>query len=724
MSFKVIITDSIRSGTSASLVIESLQAYESEPDYLTEQDIPSIAKVRLILSEGSTGLFMARDFSNAEPAANDIDLNGNSLLNIQAIKDLDDVIAIRISTSSRHFNGIDNNTVLSITTVGAGPAVINSGGWAGSLQMSALTANRSIPFQDINYTGVADLADVNNRFKVDFSNGPALGPLDMGNQPIYNVLEMSRTDATYENSLQTIDSNKLIGYANRTDGSKSASWTVEATNGSVIFTAQVGSTGYSMGLNTDDGFKLQAGTNVAAFKTTLLSDFRNFEYPDEDGTIAIQSDLDAYLPLAGLASMTGKFNLSADATTALEPITYQQFTTALEGYVLFQGGYDASINLYPTNLNVTRPVALGAVKAAYAWYVTVAGTLGGVAVAVGDEIVALIDSPGQTAANWLLISHEIGYTPIPNAVNSGNILVGNASNIAASVTPTLNATGGTFALSNTGVFTFQNSSASLRGLLTSADWNTFNNKQATLTLGNLTETTSSILAISGGTGAIVGSGLTIQVKKATTSQDGYLSATDWTTFNSKLTATLSSAKVNVGNATNVATPVNLSLNASTGAFSFDNTGQLTFPDATAATRGFASAQLVADEVFTVKKSISSAQILTSFTTPITFGIPSPGVGKYAVPLALSVRSKNGTTIYATNLTLNVRQVGGNVNLFTLSNILNYTGTHIAQFPLVAGSQNGNAIIENADFQVLALTNNPTAGDGDLDLIIHYKLSTL
>ena len=58
-------------------------------------------------------------------------------------------------------------------------------------------------------------------------------------------------------------------------------------------------------------------------------------------------------------------------------------------------------------------------------------------------------------------------------------------------------------------------------------------KQDALTLGNLTEATSSVLTITGGTSAIIGSGLTIQVKQASSTQDGYLSASDWLTFNSK-----------------------------------------------------------------------------------------------------------------------------------------------------------------------------------------------
>ncbi len=54
--------------------------------------------------------------------------------------------------------------------------------------------------------------------------------------------------------------------------------------------------------------------------------------------------------------------------------------------------------------------------------------------------------------------------------------------------------------------------------------------------GNLTEATSSVLTIIGGTSAIIGSGLTIQVKQSNTSTSGYLSSTDWNTFNNKVSS--------------------------------------------------------------------------------------------------------------------------------------------------------------------------------------------
>lgn len=57
-----------------------------------------------------------------------------------------------------------------------------------------------------------------------------------------------------------------------------------------------------------------------------------------------------------------------------------------------------------------------------------------------------------------------------------------------------------------------------------------------LTKGNITENGSSVLTITGGTNAVVGGGVTIQVKTANGSQAGVLSAADWSTFNGKLGA--------------------------------------------------------------------------------------------------------------------------------------------------------------------------------------------
>lgn len=83
-----------------------------------------------------------------------------------------------------------------------------------------------------------------------------------------------------------------------------------------------------------------------------------------------------------------------------------------------------------------------------------------------------------------------------------------------------------------------------------------NGKEPTLTKGDLTESTSSVLTITGGASSIIGSGVTIHVKQASGAQDGYLSNADWNIFNSKLGTSLLSGYVIIGNASNVATPFN------------------------------------------------------------------------------------------------------------------------------------------------------------------------
>lgn len=96
---------------------------------------------------------------------------------------------------------------------------------------------------------------------------------------------------------------------------------------------------------------------------------------------------------------------------------------------------------------------------------------------------------------------------------------------------------GTNPITSSGTITIAAGSGSTNGYITNTDWNTFNNKQDALTFGDLTETGSSILTLTGNTGAIIGSGATIQVSQADTSTSGYLSSTDWNTFNDKIEGT-------------------------------------------------------------------------------------------------------------------------------------------------------------------------------------------
>ena len=77
--------------------------------------------------------------------------------------------------------------------------------------------------------------------------------------------------------------------------------------------------------------------------------------------------------------------------------------------------------------------------------------------------------------------------------------------------------------------------ASVRALISGNGSVSYNNTTGVISLsgGNLTEATSSVLTITGGTGAVIGAGTSIQVKQASSTVSGFLSSTDWGTFNSK-----------------------------------------------------------------------------------------------------------------------------------------------------------------------------------------------
>ena len=92
--------------------------------------------------------------------------------------------------------------------------------------------------------------------------------------------------------------------------------------------------------------------------------------------------------------------------------------------------------------------------------------------------------------------------------------------------------------------------------------------------GNLSWTTPAVTSAVSVTAPITNSGTgaapNISITQATTSTNGYLSSTDWNTFNSKQTATLADGKILIGNSSNVATAVSV-----TGDVAITNAGATT-----------------------------------------------------------------------------------------------------------------------------------------------------
>lgn len=140
-----------------------------------------------------------------------------------------------------------------------------------------------------------------------------------------------------------------------------------------------------------------------------------------------------------------------------------------------------------------------------------------------------------------------------------NLTVGNGAGSVKGTGTTLTLTGASLVESTSSVLTIGNgancligtgttltvkqASTSQSGYLSATDWNTFNGKQALLTIGNLTDVGTDGIVVTNGSGAVIGSGTSIAQHVADTTHNGYLSSADWNTFNGKGSGTVTSISV-------------------------------------------------------------------------------------------------------------------------------------------------------------------------------------
>lgn len=133
--------------------------------------------------------------------------------------------------------------------------------------------------------------------------------------------------------------------------------------------------------------------------------------------------------------------------------------------------------------------ALATYNIGWAFKCIEAGTIKGKVCEIADLIIAIVTrtGSGNVDADWTVVQ-----------ANIDGAVIGPVSDV-----------NGNFA-----------SFSGTTGKLIQDSGYSFSSFEPTLTKGNLTESTSSVLTISNGTGAVIGSGTTIQVKAASSSQDG------------------------------------------------------------------------------------------------------------------------------------------------------------------------------------------------------------
>ena len=182
-----------------------------------------------------------------------------------------------------------------------------------------------------------------------------------------------------------------------TDGTKLD--TVE-TNADVTDTANVASAGALMDSEVDADIKtlvLPANTTISTFGGSLVDDADAAAARTTLG-VAIGSNVQAYSSI--LQNTTASF-LSADETkldyiSVTQAVDLDQMETdiaALANGMVYKGNWDASSGSFPGG---------GSAQTGWFYYVSVAGTVGGVSFAIGDNIVATTDNASAStfAGNW------------------------------------------------------------------------------------------------------------------------------------------------------------------------------------------------------------------------------------------------------------------------------------------------------------------------------------
>ncbi len=159
------------------------------------------------------------------------------------------------------------------------------------------------------------------------------------------------------------------------------------------------------------------------------------------------------------------------------------------------------------------------------------------------SIATILSSPGSSnifSANLLIspVGATTGFLKIDSSVDAGSS-PGLISQIQAypvyeKTSSVLQLTGITTQIPGS-TFSIQVNQASgtTSGFLSFTDWNTFNSKQSALSVTDLTSSTPG-MSIGNGISAVLGSApVTVDMQQSGAAADGYLSSTDWNTFNSK-----------------------------------------------------------------------------------------------------------------------------------------------------------------------------------------------
>jgi len=342
-------------------------------------------------------------------------------------------------------------------------------------------------------------------------------------------------------------------------------------------------------------FDVAGTTKQADFYANTLTAARTYTLPDASGTFALTSQLSGIVYGSGVSNQVAFFNatnsigsssnLYFDATNNRLGINQSTplysldvtGTTRITGNVIFGGTLGNGTYTY-TLPSATGTLALTSNLSSYVPYSGATGSLYmGSSYLVSAK--AFVTSGSGGGAYLKLLNALTAATPesdgvklssvgsvdlviSSNTYNSTLVTSGNTAdrtytfpNASGTIALTSSLSGTAPIFYSAGVISITQATNVTNGYLTSTDWTTFNNKQAALggtglvksTAGSITYITDNSSAWNSGSAianslngvspinfnSITGA---ISISQANTSTNGYLSSTDWNTFNGKQNA--------------------------------------------------------------------------------------------------------------------------------------------------------------------------------------------
>ncbi len=203
--------------------------------------------------------------------------------------------------------------------------------------------------------------------------------------------------------------------------------------------------------------------------------------------------------------------------SSTDPITYTNGLIGITQATTSTNGYLSS-----TDWNTFNSKGSGSVTSVSV--VTANGVSGSVANATTTPAITVTlgaITPTSVAATGTVTGSNLSGT------NTGNVTLGTANGLS------LAGQALSLGLANT----------STTGALSSTDWNTFNNKLTTVDTTNIGNFSQKVRSLFSSTAPITYSNGSIGITQATTSTNGFLSSTDWNTFNNKGSGSVTSVSV-------------------------------------------------------------------------------------------------------------------------------------------------------------------------------------